>query len=98
MKVLPFDGCQPQNTSRSDTCIRRACVPSGYPPSAVPTPYEAGGSVSRPPFSVYAWFVMLVSEMVLLTLNTSKLKYNRVRSCRGMILLMRASARYEGGV
>src|SRR5437763_2010559 len=41
---------------------------------------------------------MLVSAMVLLTLNTSKLTYSRVRSRMGMILLMRASARYEGGV
>src|SRR5437868_13486236 len=41
---------------------------------------------------------MLVSEIVLLTLNTSKLKYSLVRSCNGMILLIRASARYDAGV
>src|SRR5947208_69731 len=41
---------------------------------------------------------MLVSAMVLLTLNTSKLMYIRVRSRIGTILLSRASARYDGGV
>src|SRR5258708_10103447 len=41
---------------------------------------------------------MLVSAMVLLTLNTSKFKYSRARSWNGMVCPIRASARYEGGV
>ena len=65
-------------------------MPSGKPDEAVGVPNPAEGEIFKP-LAVYPRLVMLVSVMVLVTLNTSKFNVALNLSVIGRIFEMRAS-------
>src|SRR5665213_3448396 len=75
---------------RALACSRRACVPSGNPPSESPYPNAVGVNVRTPLDSVYAWVASEVGDQLFAMLNASKFSESLTLSFgMGMILVRR---------